>query len=1046
MEKDVTRSMNRLFSIWLFLTFLSFGLKAQQIQLDTLVNIRFQGITLKQALYELSQQYGIRFSYSDSKIQTDNIIHADYTSLSLGELLTDMLHNNEINYGIIENQIVLFPFYTNQTITVRGKVIDELNGSPIPFANISLSGTYKGTSSNEDGEFELSLTKLPSELLISHLSHEKKMIYVYSETNELEINLKPSQITLEEVTIKAKRNNNAYYQLVKKAYDRLSKSATVMKYGKAFYRQKSQREEKYTEIFELFYDVKYTDIGIEDWAVQEGRYAFQNGNEYDIFLYNKNFTLLSRLFSLRQPDTESYLIPVNQKVKKLFDLELKEVIKFDERFIGVISYKPKSTVNLPAASGELYIDINNYQILKMKGVFTDASLEIIGLSDKNSAWDNYQLDFQISFIDNHSDQLLMDYIRINHSFDYYFKKEHIGKINTSSLLTFYEHYTPVKNKSLGGTINYKTSDMEVIDGIVYNADFWSQNPIVKRTPLEEKLILDFEKNESFGVVFINNNEEVVLLPDKKHSEKVRQIISRYESNYSEGQGQRLFLQLDKNQYVQEDHLHFTAYVLDKLTLKPYALGSVLTIDIYDSNNQLVLSKKFEINEGISYGELELSGVPLPGKYHLKAFTNIRNGQPFEKNISISYKSLRPLISQVALEDVTGKELIVDFYPESGIILQGVETKVVFSVRTPGRQPVKSNWQIIDNSESILQSAWSNQLGIGTFTFTAGKENLYFLKSSHADSEFKWMLPKSYNSGFSIKIAKDKLRSIQVELHQRPALSTEIYLLSTASGKVFSVYEKRLQGLKTIMDLPIQHLPGGVNTLIVMDQTGEILGQRTFFVNPDKLDIQMESVSWKSKRSNRLELKFKISDQNGMPVNANLSAVCSVTDQSDCEHCDIRNYLYFGEHSLLKDIDLNLENDSIFSLIDNILITFDIKENDTRHSVKLKVKENECSSNLAIRNQLEEPVIAEVNISGSFSSETVLTSKKLQKHNNKQGQGNQLYWIPALEIDEHGMATIDYNINNKSEKLYVNIQGISSNGLVGYQSFSIDTHKIKTRKR
>ncbi|MCK5468592.1 MAG: carboxypeptidase-like regulatory domain-containing protein, partial [Cyclobacteriaceae bacterium] len=317
--------MKRLFSIWLLFTLLSFGIKAQQIQLDTLVDLKFQGITLKQALHEISRQYGIRFSYSDSKIPTDNVIHADYTSIILGNLLTDMLQKNGISYSIIENQIVLFPFNTNQTITVRGKVIDELNGSPIPFAHISLSGTFKGTSSNEDGEFEISLTKLPSELLISHLSHEKKLIYVYNEAQELEINLAPSQMTLQEVTIKAKRNNNAIYQLVKKAYDRLSKSELDMKYGKAFYRQKSQREERYTEIFELFYDVKYTDTGIKDWAVQEGRYAFQNGNEYDIFLYNKNFTLLSRLFSIRQPATESYLIPVNQDVKKLFDLELKEV-------------------------------------------------------------------------------------------------------------------------------------------------------------------------------------------------------------------------------------------------------------------------------------------------------------------------------------------------------------------------------------------------------------------------------------------------------------------------------------------------------------------------------------------------------------------------------------------------------------------------------------------------------------------------------------------------------------------------------------------------
>jgi hypothetical protein len=115
-------------------------------------------------------------------------------------------------------------------------------------------------------------------------------------------------------------------------------------------------------------------------------------------------------------------------------------------------------------------------------------------------------------------------------------------------------------------------------------------------------------------------------------------------------------------------------------------------------------------------------------------------------------------------------------------------------------------------------------------------------------------------------------------------------------------------------------------------------------------------------------------------------------------------------------------------------------------VKSEVNENEFSSTLAMKNQLEEPVIAEVNISGGFSSETISTSGKLSKHKHKKDLENQVYWIPALEIDEHGMATIDYRINNNNEYIYVNIQGISGNGLVGNQNFSIDPHTIKTRKK
>ena len=668
--------MKTLAFILIITTLLTFDLKAQQINLDTLVDVRFDGIPMKEVLKEIAQKQGLRFSYSDSKLPMDRLITCDYYQYPLNIFLNDFFHQNEISFNIIENQIVLYPFNDKQEIKVIGRVIDQTDGSPIPFASISIPGTYKGTSSNEDGAFEITVTKLPSELLISHLSHEKKLVYVYDEAQELEISLIPAQTVLQGITIKGKGHKVSNYQLVKRAYDKLGK--TEMQYGKAFYRQKSKREGRFTEIFELFYDIQYSANGIEDWTVQEGRYAFQKENEYDIFLYNKNFTLLSRMFPIRQPATESYIIPVNPDVKKLFDLELKDMIKFDERYIAVISFAPKPSVTYPAAIGELFIDIENYELLKMKGTITDPSLEIIGFNDKNSSWNNYQLKFEISFVEDHTTAgLLMDYVQIDHTFDYYYKKESLGKINTSSVLTFYEHYKPVKNKKLGGAINFETSDMDVINGIGYNPSFWRQNPIVRRTPLEEKLILDFERNEAFGVVFINNADEVVLLPDKKNSENAKKIIATYESKLADAQHQSLFLRLDRDEYAPGEFMKFTAYILDKLTVKPFSLGSVLTTEIYDDENKLLLSQQFDIDQGHAYGEMGLPVSALSGNYLLKAYTNIAGEKVFEKNIGIGYQTRPAPLSMTEISAQKNSDLKIDFYPEGGTILHGVKTKIVF---------------------------------------------------------------------------------------------------------------------------------------------------------------------------------------------------------------------------------------------------------------------------------------------------------------------------------------------------------------------------------
>ncbi len=106
----------------------------------------------------------------------------------------------------------------------------------------------------------------------------------------------------------------------------------------------------------------------------------------------------------------------------------------------------------------------------------------------------------------------------------------------------------------------------------------------------------------------------------------------------------------------------------------------------------------------------------------------------------------------------------------------------------------------------------------------------------------------------MKIGSDRTRSIPVELRQKSVSPKEIYLLSTANGKVFSFQEINLLGNSMKVDVPIQYLPGGVNILTALDEKGNLLCERQVYVAPAQLTIQLESAFWKSKRANRVELK------------------------------------------------------------------------------------------------------------------------------------------------------------------------------------------------
>ena len=49
-------------------------------------------------------------------------------------------------------------------------------------------------------------------------------------------------------------------------------------------------------------------------------------------------------------------------------------------------------------------------------------------------------------------------------------------------------------------LNRKTKDKNVIESIVYDANFWRDNPVVKQTTLEDSFIKMMESKKAFGTM------------------------------------------------------------------------------------------------------------------------------------------------------------------------------------------------------------------------------------------------------------------------------------------------------------------------------------------------------------------------------------------------------------------------------------------------------------------------------------------------------------------------------------------------------------------
>ena len=90
-----------------------------------------------------------------------------------------------------------------QHITIQGTVTDSITNEKLPYASLMVRGTTLGTATDMNGYFKLTLPNHIQTLEISYLGYDTQQISISSQTNKpMVIRLKPSGITLQEVTIK----------------------------------------------------------------------------------------------------------------------------------------------------------------------------------------------------------------------------------------------------------------------------------------------------------------------------------------------------------------------------------------------------------------------------------------------------------------------------------------------------------------------------------------------------------------------------------------------------------------------------------------------------------------------------------------------------------------------------------------------------------------------------------------------------------------------------------------------------------------------------
>lgn len=391
--------------------------------------------------------------------------------------------------------VALLTSYTNaQSRQIKGSIIDKSSKEPISFAAIGVVGDTKGTLSNENGAFQLSIQSLPIQLKISCLGYKTTQVEVTNES-ELVVKLEQVAILLPEATVSllgSKLMNAVYEKAISDKYEYTTKG---------FYRQTTKGNGETTEFLEFYSDFLMNPAdNIIRYDIQNGRYGY---------VKRDSSSLTFRIFNFK---TLVFGVPVAKKKLKKGTVVIPLIPKLDEyyKFIVEGSYLdedneivkvrcvPKETYTT-FFEGHYFVNKTTQNIVKFDGELKGYT----GLSFQNEQIRNINKSVRIiAGFQEIGTQSVVQYIHASTSSELtHFPTNRTAQFETKGTLYFYDYFT---NESFRGKkVSLKTDDLKEVKNAPYSPEFWKKNNPIKYTIDEDEAIKVYDKNNYFGTYFEN---------------------------------------------------------------------------------------------------------------------------------------------------------------------------------------------------------------------------------------------------------------------------------------------------------------------------------------------------------------------------------------------------------------------------------------------------------------------------------------------------------------------------------------------------------------
>lgn len=367
-------------------------------------------------------------------------------------------------------------------------------------------------------------------------------------------------------------------------------------------------------------------------------------------------------------------------------------------------------------------------------------------------------------------------------------------------------------------------------------------------------------------------------PDQKLEEYTRLTAS-----------QKLYLHMNKSDYLAGETIWFNAYLVNSVTHQPDTASTNIYVDLINSSGVLMEKRVMLAEKGVAEGDISLPMALPDGNYYLRAYTDWMKNFPeeffYKRYLYIENSQYEDMIPRLEvrsnrrfnrnLNRMAG-DFSIAFFPEGGNLVQGTTNRIAFKAIDALGRGLDVEGVVTDDSGNEIARFSTLHSGMGSFDLQPEPGVIYSASVEHNGSRPQdFDLPKVMSSGVGLRVDREGT-DIFLNLYSARSSDGRGYngnfdIIGHTRGMVF--YKETVSMNDGVAEavIPENLFESGITHFTVFSGNREPVAERLVYIDlDDSFSIIPNVVKGEHEGQQYLGLQIGIADREGNPVEGTFS--------------------------------------------------------------------------------------------------------------------------------------------------------------------------------